>query len=131
MFNNVLFVLKQEYTYQLNPPHSLSIHSTLAIFILSTRPLISAVDIFPQKKNPGIQATHIRLSEYPETLYSKPFFTIYFCTFDIKHTVSTWLGSPTSNLFKTHCTREWWNTYFRLKMGMLNRLECCVGLSLV
>lgn len=38
--------------------------------------------------------------------------------------VSIWLGSPTSNLFKTHCTREWWNTYFRLKMGMSNRYKC-------
>lgn len=96
MFNNVLFVLKQEYTYQLNPPHSLSIHSTLAIFILSTRPRKMTVDMFPQKKNPGIQATRRRLSEYPEILYSKPFFTIYFCTFDNKTTVSTWHERITS-----------------------------------
>lgn len=52
------------------------------------------------------------------------FFTHYLSTLDIKQTHSTWLGSLTSNAFRTHCIREWWNTYFRLKMGMSNRYEC-------
>lgn len=78
------------FIYPLNPPHSLSVHSTFAIFILSTRLLISTVDMFPQKKNPGIQATLRRLSEYPEMLYFKAIYTIYFCTFDSNTTVSTW-----------------------------------------
>ena len=47
--------------------------------------------MFSKSKNPGIQATHIRLSEYPEIALFQAFFTIYFCTFDSKHTVSTWL----------------------------------------
>ena len=89
MFNNVLFVLKQEYTYQLNPPQSLSINSTFAIFILSTRPRKMAVDMFPKRKKLGIQATRRRLSEYPEMLYFKAIYTIYFCTFDSNTTVST------------------------------------------
>ena len=62
-----------------------------SMYILSTRPRKMTVDIFPQKKNPGIQATLRRLSEYPEILYSKPFFTIYFCTFDSNTTDSTCL----------------------------------------
>lgn len=45
--------------------------------------------MFPQKKNPGIQATHKRLSKYLEMLYFKAIYTIYFCTFDINTTVST------------------------------------------
>nr|DAI39622.1 MAG TPA: hypothetical protein [Caudoviricetes sp.] len=45
--------------------------------------------MFPQKKYPGIQATHKRLSEYPDMLYFKDIYTIYFCTFDINTTVST------------------------------------------
>ena len=49
-----------------------------------------AVDVFPQKKNPGIQTTLRRLSEYPEMLYFKAIYTIYFCTFDSNTTVSTW-----------------------------------------
>ena len=48
-------------------------------------------------------------------------FQVFFLWSRVTH--STWLGSPTSNLFNTHCTREWWSTYFRLKMGMLNRLK--------
>ena len=50
-----------------------------------------AIDVFPQKKNPGIQATLKRLSEYPEMLYFKAIYTIYFCTFDSNTTDSTWL----------------------------------------
>lgn len=46
--------------------------------------------MFPKKKNPGIQATLKRLSEYPEMLYFKSIYTIYFCTFDSNTTVSTW-----------------------------------------
>ena len=46
--------------------------------------------MFPQKKNPGIQTTHRRLSECPEMLYFKAVYTIYFCTFDSNTTVSTW-----------------------------------------
>jgi len=42
-------------------------------------------------KKAGIQATSGRLSEYPKMLYSKDIYTIYFCTFDINTTVSTWL----------------------------------------
>ena len=45
--------------------------------------------MFPKKKNPGIQATLKRLSEYPEMLYFKSIYTIYFCTFDSNTTVST------------------------------------------
>ena len=76
-------------TINSTPPQSLSIHSTFAIFILSTRPRKMTVDMFPQKKNPGIQATLRRLSEYPEALYFKAIYTIYFCTFDSNTTVST------------------------------------------
>lgn len=48
--------------------------------------------MFPKKKNPGIQATLKRLSEYPEMLYFKSIYTIYFCTFDSNTTVSTWVA---------------------------------------
>jgi hypothetical protein len=34
------------------------------------------IDIFPQKKNQGIQAPLRRLSEYPEMLYFKAIYTI-------------------------------------------------------
>ena len=51
------------------------------------------------------------------------FSELFYLFRDRRTTVSTWLGSPTSNLFKTHCTREWWNTYFRLKMGTSNRYQ--------
>lgn len=85
------------------------------------------VDMFPLTANFsffGRVATCPKSASPRKSLVFKPFSYIYLLTRDIKHTVSTWLGSPTSNLFNTHCTREWWNTYFRLKMGMSNRYEC-------
>lgn len=45
--------------------------------------------MFPKRKKLGIQATRRRLSEYPEMLYFKAIYTIYFCTFDSNTTVST------------------------------------------
>lgn len=54
-----------------------------------------------------------------------------FSGFFNKHTFSTWLGSWASNGFHIHCTREWWNSYFRPKMGMSNRYECPIALLLV
>ena len=58
-----------------------------------------AVDVFPQKKNPSIQATLRRLSKYPEMLYFKAIYTIYFCTFDINTTVSTWAVQENKSIY--------------------------------
>ena len=57
----------------------------------------------------------------------KPYFScIYLCTLVNRTALSTWLGSLTDNLLKTHCTREWYNTYFRLKTGILNRFKTLI-----
>lgn len=60
----------------------------------------------------------------------KPYFSCIFTLLLVylvnRTALSTWLGSLTDNLLKTHCTREWYNTYFRLKTGILNRFKTLI-----
>ena len=88
IFNNIHLV---QQSYPLHLPQNYLIHSTLPIFILSTQPYsILTVDMFGSyltTKNP-------RARRIPPTLgisFFQAFFGIYFCTFDINTTVSTWL----------------------------------------
>jgi len=55
------------------------------------------------------------LGQYLNKYLFRHFIYLVGVTFDINTTHSTWLGSPMNNLFNTYCTREWWNTNFRLK----------------
>ena len=61
-----------------------------------------------------------------KSLIFHAFSHFYLCTLVNRTALSTWLGSLTDNLLKTHCTREWYNTYFRLKTGILNRFKTLI-----
>lgn len=78
-----------------------------------------AVDMFPYKKTRLFQKSGFR-SKPPKKPGNTPPLDPYLSFLDSNTTVSTWLGSPTSNLLKTHCTREWWNAHFTLKSRVLS-----------